>query len=110
MPPYVNRDAIRDAVAPVEAETDPLLRMQMMREVAQDFLDRMTAQVSRTCLELKAVNGWNAGQVADATGLSERMVKRLISSRAMQTGVQNPLRRRDLGPYVDISDMVRVRR
>jgi hypothetical protein len=38
------------------------------------------------------------------------MVKRLISSRAMETGVQNPLRRRDLGPYVDISDMVRVRR
>ncbi len=110
MPSYVNRDAIKDSILPMEVETDPLLRIDILKETIADFHDRVSEQVRRTCLELKVEKNWSTGQIAEATGLSERMVKRMITKRAEETSQWNPLRHRGIGPYIDISDLVRRER
>jgi hypothetical protein len=107
---YVNYDAVRDSIKPIEAETDPIARIELSRQVIGQFHELITNQLRRTAFELKKNKAWNTGQIAEAMGISERLVKQMIAKWSDDTGEWNPLRRIGSATYTDISNLVGVRR
>lgn len=103
---YVNHQAMRDVFRPLEVETDPAVRGELILSIEVEYANSMIEQYERTCYELKD-KGWNTGQIADALSMSERKVKTFISDYAKRTGEWNPLRRRVTGNVIDISHLVR---
>ena len=107
---YVNRNAVDDLLAPVEAEHDPVARIDMARIIVNDFHRLITEQYERTAYELKRHRQWNTGQIAELMGISERHVKRMLRDYSKRTGIHNPLQRFQQGDYQDISELVKVRK
>ena len=94
---YVNRNAVDELVAPIEAEHDPIARVGMARIVIADFYRLVSEQYQRTAYELKKTRKWNTGQIAELMGISERNVKRLMRDYSARTGNRNPLHRFEQG-------------
>ena len=106
---YVNHQAMREVFAPIEAETDPHIRANLMEKIHDEFANLLVEQVERTCWELKHRKQWNTGQIADTLGISERKVKMFIRWYSERTGEWNPLVRPKAAEVIDISHLVRKR-
>jgi hypothetical protein len=102
---YVNHQAIHEIMRPIEVETDPQVRLEIMANVRQDLEERLFDQYAKTCYELK-LKGWSTGQIAELSGLSERKVKVLIRFHADSIGEHNPLGRHRATNVIDISHLV----
>jgi hypothetical protein len=103
---YVNHQAMSEIFLPLEAETDPVVRANILESVETEFATRIIREYERTTFELKQ-KGWNTGQISEALGISERKVKLFIRSHADNTGQWNPLARRTThGSVIDITHLV----
>ncbi len=107
---YVNHQAMREVFAPVEVETDPAVRAEVMQKIYDEFADNYLEILEKTCWELKHKRGWNTGQIADTLNISERKAKMFIRWYAERTGEWNPLSRPHPGEVIDISDLVKRNR
>lgn len=106
---YVNHQAINDLFAPVDMETSPEGRAEVLLNVSDEFTNRLLKEYEQTAWELKHKTKWNTGQIADLLNISERKVKMLIRWYSERTGEWNPLARRRAQNVVDISEFVRQR-
>jgi hypothetical protein len=102
---YVNHQAMNEVFKPIEVETDPQVRIELIDTIESEFANRITMEYERTCYELKQKN-WSTGQIAEALSISERKVKMLIRWYSERTGEWNPLQRRPLVNVIDISHLV----
>lgn len=102
---YVNRGVTDEIWAVADSEHDPAARIErlnsLMLELTTQSLDRYAA----SAFELKK-DLWNVGQIAELMGLSERLVKRLISYYATSSGQWNPLKKMPRADAIDISNIV----
>lgn len=103
---YVNHQAINETFVPMEREPDPLVRIDIIKNIQRDLEERLFDQVAKTAYELK-VKGWSTGQIAEALDLSERKIKVLIGFHADSIGEHNPLIRHRATNVIDISHLVR---
>lgn len=104
---YVNHQAINEFFKPMEIETDPQVRLELITHLQPEIIDRFVNQIAFTCYELKQTGSkWSTGQIAEAFGLSERKVKALIRFYAKKTNSHNPLQRYEVSNIVDISHLV----
>ena len=103
---YVNHQAMREVFEPSQAETDPLLRAEMLTNIMNEFIGLTAEGYGRTAYELKKQN-WSVGQISETTGISGRRIKYLISAYSKRNKVRNPLLKRERGgDYIDISHLV----
>jgi hypothetical protein len=103
---YVNHQAMSEIFLPLEVETDPAVRANLIESIETEFATRIIREYERTCFELKK-NGWNTGQISEALAISERKVKLFIRNHAAHTGQWNPLARRSTdGSVIDITHLV----
>lgn len=102
---YVNHQAINEFFKPIEIETDPRVRIELITNVELEVIPRLVDQIALTCYELKLID-WSTGQIAEAFNLSERKVKALIRYHAMKTNSHNPLTRHEALNIIDISHLV----
>lgn len=102
---YVNHQAINETFKPIEIETDPQVRLELINNIEKELADRLLAEYERTCFELKQRN-WSTGQIADGFNISERKVKMFIRWYAERTNQWNPLKRREATNVIDISHLV----
>lgn len=102
---YVNHQAINETFKPIEIETDPQVRLELINNIERELADRLLAEYERTCFELKQRN-WSTGQISEAFGISERKVKMFIRWYAERTDQWNPLKRRQATNVIDISHLV----
>lgn len=102
---YVNHQSINDLFKPLEVETDPRVKLDLIKGIKSEVIDRLVNQIAATCFELKLI-GWSTGQIAEAFDISERKVKSLIRYYADKTNTHNPLSRHRASDIVDISYLV----
>jgi hypothetical protein len=102
---YVNHQSINDLFKPLEVETDPRARLNLIKGIKSEVIDKLVNQIAITCFELK-VMGWSTGQIAEAFDISERKVKALIKYHSDKTSSHNPLVRHKASDIVDISYLV----
>jgi FixJ family two-component response regulator len=102
---YVNHQAMGEVFKPIEVETDPRVRVELIRNIETEFANRIISEYERTCHQLK-IAGWSTGQIAEAMDISERKVKTFIRWHSETSGEWNPLQRRQLANVVDISHLV----
>jgi hypothetical protein len=102
---YVNHQAINEFFKPMEVETDPKVRLELITHLQPEVIDRLVTQIALTCYELKLID-WSTGQIAEAFGLSERRVKALIRFYSKKSNSHNPLERYQASNIVDISHLV----
>lgn len=102
---YVNHQAINETFKPIEVETDPQVRLELINNIERELADRLLAEYERTCFELKKRN-WSTGQISEAFSISERKVKMFIRWYAERTNQWNPLHRRKATNVIDISHLV----
>lgn len=105
---YVNHQSINDLFKPLEVETDPRARLDLIKGMKSEIIEKLVNQIAITCFELK-VMGWSTGQVAEAFDISERKVKALIKYHSDKTNSHNPLVRHKASDIVDISYLVTKR-
>lgn len=102
---YVNHQAINETFKPIEVETDPQVRLELINNIERELADRLLAEYERTCFELKK-RDWSTGQISEAFSISERKVKMFIRWYAERTNQWNPLQRRKATNIIDISHLV----
>jgi hypothetical protein len=102
---YVNHQAINESFKPLEVETDPIVRLELINSIQPEIVERLVNQIGLTAYELK-LKDWSTGQIAEAFGLSERKIKALIRLHAKRTNSHNPLARYEALNVVDISHLV----
>jgi hypothetical protein len=102
---YVNHQAMNEIFVPLEVETDPRVRADLIDSIEREFANRIIREYERTCFELKK-SGVNTGQISEALGISERKVKTFIRLHAERTGEWNPLSRYTTENVIDITHLV----
>jgi DNA-directed RNA polymerase specialized sigma24 family protein len=105
MSTYVNRQAMREIFAPLEAQDDPRMRVDQIEKIEAEFCISILEQYERTAYELKT-QGLSTGQIADLFDVSERKVKNFIRWYSERTGRRNPLERYSTENVIDISHIV----
>jgi len=102
---YVNHQAINEFFNPLEVETNPSLKLEMINNLQEEVIDRLVNHIAETCYQLKLAQ-WSTGQICEAFNLSERKVKKLIRYHSDKTKNHNPLSRHKALNFVDISHFV----
>lgn len=103
---YVNHQAMGDLFRPLEHESNPVLRVQQLTSLMDEMAEHLHTHLTKTCYDLK-VQGWSTGAISDEVGVSERMVKRLITAHSQEKKVRNPLlAMRGCDVEVDITQLV----
>lgn len=105
---YVNHHAISEAFELVEAETNPMVRAELLDRIQTEFVERLLHSYERTAYELKAEQH-NTGQISDILGFSDRRIRRMIHDYTHRTGAWNPLAKRNNTGAIDISHLVQRR-
>jgi hypothetical protein len=103
---YVNHQAMNEIFMPLEAETDPIVRSNLIESIETEFGTRILKEYEKTAFELKK-SGWSTGQIAESMGISERKVKKFIALYAERKGELNPLiRHQPDGVVIDITHLI----
>jgi DNA-binding NarL/FixJ family response regulator len=95
-----------DLFLPLEHEPIALHRATYLKRLLDELAEHTLKGAQEVCYALK-LEGWTTGAISDELGVSERMVKRLISGYAGKNGVRNPLKRMDgFATEIDITTLV----
>lgn len=102
---YVNQHAMGAVFLAIQNEDNPLTRIELIKQVENEFADLLILQYQRTAFELKTKQ-WNTGQISELFAISERKIKLFIKWHAQHAQVWNPLQRRGAENVIDISFLV----
>ena len=102
---YVNQQAMSEVFFPIQDEDDPLVRIELIKRIENEFANLLIEQYQRTAFELKVAQ-WSTGQISELFNISERKIRLFIKWHSEHTGDWNPLRRRQATNVIDISHLV----
>lgn len=107
MSSYINNRPLEELFADVESRPDPVVRVEMIRGLEQEFARLALDSFERIAYDL-GERGWTVPQIANELGVSRNYIARMGGAYAKRRGFLSPFRTtRDYSHAVDISGAVR---